>query len=104
MDRFYLYVFIMALTTYLIRVLPFVLFKREIRGAFMTSFLYYVPYVCLAAMTFPAILTAPGNAAVGGIAFVCALIAAFSGIPIPAVAVLASAAAYVAELFLLGGG
>ena len=66
----------MAGVTYLIRMLPLVLFKREITSPFVKSFLYYVPYACLAAMTFPAILTAtaggtllafdPGPIAPGG--------------------------------------
>ena len=58
----------MALTTYLIRVLPFVLFKKEITSRFIRSFLYYVPYVCLAAMTFPAVLSSTGSfySALGG--------------------------------------
>ena len=54
----YLYILVMAGVTYLIRMLPLVLFKREITSPFVKSFLYYVPYACLAAMTFPAILTA----------------------------------------------
>ena len=53
----YLYILVMAGVTYLIRMLPLVLFKREITSPFVKSFLYYVPYACLAAMTFPAILT-----------------------------------------------
>ena len=48
----YLYILVMAGVTYLIRMLPLVLFKREITSPFVKSFLYYVPYACLAAMTF----------------------------------------------------
>ena len=51
----YIYIFVMAAVTYLIRMLPLVLFKKEITSPFVKSFLYYVPYACLAAMTFPAI-------------------------------------------------
>lgn len=54
----YVYILVMAGVTYLIRMLPLVLFKKEITSSFVKSFLYYVPYACLAAMTFPAILTA----------------------------------------------
>ena len=54
----YLYILVMAGVTYLIRMLPLVLFKREITSPFVKSFLYYVPYACLAAMTFPAIIVA----------------------------------------------
>ena len=54
----YLYILVMAAVTYLIRMLPLALAKNEIRSPFIKSFLYYVPYACLAAMTFPAILKA----------------------------------------------
>lgn len=54
----YIYILVMAGVTYLIRVLPLVLVKKEITSPYVKSFLYYVPYACLAAMTFPAILTA----------------------------------------------
>ena len=53
----YIYIFVMAGVTYLIRMLPLVLAKKEISSPFIKSFLYYVPYACLAAMTFPAILS-----------------------------------------------
>ena len=53
----YLYIFVMAVTTYLIRVLPMTLFRKPIRSRFVRSFLHYVPYTCLTAMTFPAILS-----------------------------------------------
>ena len=49
----YVYILVMAGVTYLIRMLPLVLFKKEITSPFVKSFLYYVPYACLAAMTFP---------------------------------------------------
>ena len=54
----YLYILVVAGVTYLIRVLPLTLIRREIKNTFLRSFLYYVPYVTLAAMTFPAILHA----------------------------------------------
>ena len=49
----YVYIFTMALTTYLIRVLPLTIFRKPIRSRFLRSFLHYVPYACLTAMTFP---------------------------------------------------
>ena len=49
----YAYIFTMALTTYLIRVLPMTIFRKPIRSRFLRSFLHYVPYACLSAMTFP---------------------------------------------------
>ena len=54
----YVYIGLMALTTYLVRVLPILLIRKPIRNRFVQSFLYYVPYVTLAVMTFPAILKA----------------------------------------------
>ena len=57
----YLYIAVVALVTYLIRVLPLTLIRREIKNPFLRSFLYYVPYVTLAAMTFPAIFFATDN-------------------------------------------
>ena len=51
----YIYILVMAAVTYLIRMLPLALSRKEITSPFIRSFLYYVPYACLAAMTFPAI-------------------------------------------------
>ena len=56
----YMYIFVMAAVTYLIRMLPLTLIRKEIKNTFIKSFLYYVPYVTLAVMTFPAILTISG--------------------------------------------
>ena len=57
----YLYILVMAGVTYLIRMLPLALSKKEITSNYIKSFLYYVPYACLAAMTFPAILYATAS-------------------------------------------
>ena len=54
----YIYIFVMAAVTYLIRMLPLTLIRKPIRNEFLRSFLYYVPYVTLSVMTFPAVLTA----------------------------------------------
>ena len=54
----FIYVAVMALTTYLVRLLPMTVFRKQITNRFIRSFLYYVPYACLAAMTFPAMLFA----------------------------------------------
>ena len=87
----YLYILVMAGVTYLIRMLPLVLFKREITSPFVKSFLYYVPYACLAAMTFPAILTATA----GGI--IVALIVAYREKSLLTVALFACAAVFIVE-------
>lgn len=62
------YIITMALMTYLIRMLPLTFFQREIKSTFVKSFLYYVPYAVLGAMTFPAIFTSGGSlaACIGG--------------------------------------
>ena len=76
----YLYIAVVALVTYLIRVLPLTLIRREIKNPFLRSFLYYVPYVTLAAMTFPAILHATDSLWSGLAALVAGvLVAWFSG-------------------------
>lgn len=68
--NFYIYVLVMAVVTYLIRMVPLVLMDREIKNTFIKSFLYYVPYAALASMTFPAILfsTTQLAAAIAGLA------------------------------------
>ena len=62
----YLYILVMAVVTYLIRMIPLALIRGKIRNRFVKSFLYYVPYACLMAMTFPAVFyaTAEGDAAI----------------------------------------
>ena len=70
----YLYIFAMAVTTYLIRMLPLTIFRKPIRSRFLKSFLHYVPYACLTAMTFPAILTSTDTLAGGVAALVVAVV------------------------------
>ena len=97
----YVYILVMAGVTYLIRALPLVLFKREITNPFIKSFLYYVPYACLAAMTFPAILTAPTGGIIAGAAgLAAALLAALREKSLLTVAFCACAAVFVAERVL----
>ena len=93
----YLYILVMAGVTYLIRMLPLVLFKREITSPFVKSFLYYVPYACLAAMTFPAILTATAGGIISGAAGLVALIVAYREKSLLTVALFACAAVFIVE-------
>ena len=96
-----MYIFVMAAVTYLIRMLPLVLFKKEITSPFLKSFLYYVPYACLAAMTFPAILTAPSSGmAAGATGLIAALIAAYLERSLLTVALIACGAVFVVERVL----
>ena len=96
----YAYIAVMALTTYLIRVLPLTVFRKPIRSRFIRSFLYYVPYACLSAMTFPAILSSTESLAGGCAALVAAVVLAFRGKTLIVVAMGASGAAFLAELLL----
>ena len=75
----YLYIFTMALTTYLIRVLPLTIFRKPIKSRFLRSFLHYVPYCCLTAMTFPAILSSTASMISGAAAMIVAVILAYRG-------------------------
>ena len=98
MNTIYIYILVMAGVTYLIRMLPLVLFKKEITSPFIKSFLYYVPYACLAAMTFPAILTATSAGIISGAAaLIVALIVAYKEKSLLTVAVCACAAVFIAE-------
>lgn len=96
----YIYILAMALTTYLIRVLPMTLFRRPIRSRFVRSFLYYVPYACLSAMTFPAILSSTESVISGAAALVTAVILAFRGKSLIVVALASSAAVFLTERIL----
>ena len=94
----YLYIAAMALTTYLIRMLPLTIFRKPIKSRFLRSFLYYVPYACLTAMTFPAILTSAGTLAAGIGALAVAVVLAYFGKSLVAVALSSSAAVFVINL------
>ena len=97
----YLYILVMAGVTYLIRVIPLALTKKEITNPFIKSFLFYVPYACLAAMTFPAILYATSSVISAAVGFAVALIAAYKEKSLLTVAVLACAAVFIAERILV---
>ena len=98
MNNVYIYILVMAGVTYLIRMLPLVLFKKEITSPFIKSFLYYVPYACLAAMTFPAILTVTSAGIISGAAaLIVALIVAYKEKSLLTVAVCACAAVFIVE-------
>lgn len=100
MHNVYIYIFGMALVTYLIRVLPLTLIRKEIKNKTIRSFLYYVPYVTLAVMTFPAILDATQTPISAIAALVVAVVMAYFGGGLFPVAVLSSVTVFVLELFL----
>ena len=91
---------IMCLTVYCIRMLPFLVFRREITNTWLRSFLYYVPYVTLAVMTFPAIIEATQSPIAGIIALAVGIILSFIGAGLFPVACACCAVVFVAELFL----
>lgn len=93
----YLYIFTMAMTTYLIRCLPLTIFRKPIRSRFLRSFLHYVPYCCLTAMTFPAILTSTATILSGAAALIVGVILAYRGKSLLTVSVAASAAVILTE-------
>lgn len=96
----YLYIAAMAITTYLIRLLPLTIFRKTIRSRFLRSFLCYVPYACLTAMTFPAILSSTGSLISGVAALVVAVVLAYRGKSLLTVALSSSAAVLITELLL----
>ena len=93
----YAYILTMAVTTYLIRVLPLTVFRKPIRSRFIRSFLHYVPYACLTAMTFPAILYSTESVLSGLGALILAVILAFRGKSLLTVSLASCAAVYVIE-------
>ncbi len=91
---------VMAATIYLVRALPLTLLKKEIRSPFIRSFLYYVPYVTLSVMTFPAILTATSSIWSGAAALIVAAFLAYRGKSLFQVSTAACAAVFALELVL----
>jgi len=96
-----LYLAVIALVTYLIRMLPFTLFRREIKSTFFRSFLVYVPYAVLGAMTFPAILYSTSHLASAAVGLAVSVILAWFGRGLLTVAVSACAAVYLTEWLML---
>ena len=99
--RTWLYIAVMALVTYLIRALPLTVFHKKIQNRWVRSFLYYVPYVTLAVMAFPAIITATSTPVSGIVAFLVAVVVAWIDGNLFKVAVASCVAVYVTELIVL---
>lgn len=96
----YLYIAVMSAVTLGIRILPLTLVRRPIRNRFVCSFLYYVPYVTLAVMTFPAILDATQAPLAAAVALAAGILAAWFGAGLFPVACLCCGIVFVMELFL----
>jgi len=99
-NNIWIYIFLMAAATYAVRVLPLTLIRKPIRNRFFRSFLFYVPYVTLAVMTFPAILHATRSPAAGGAALILGIVSAWFGAGLFPVALICCASVFVLELFL----
>ena len=96
----YIYILAMAVTTYLIRMLPLTVFRKPIKSRFVKSFLHYVPYACLTAMTFPAILYDTTWIFSGIAALVVAVILAYRGKSLLTVSLASCAAVFFCERIL----
>ena len=95
-----IYIAVMAGVTYIIRMVPFTMFRKKIKSRFLKSFLYYIPYAVLSAMTIPAIFFATGSVISAAVGAAAAMILAYFGLPLIAVALSSSAAAYITGLVL----
>lgn len=101
-QSFFVYVLVMALVTYLTRMVPLVLFRRRIRSTFVRSFLAYVPYAVLSAMTLPGILYSTGSVSSAAAGLAVAAVLSWREKSLLAVALCAAAAALAVGL-LTGG-
>ena len=96
----YIYIFVMAFATWCMRVIPSMVMKKPISNRFVQSFLYYVPYVTLAVMTFPAIVEGTQSPVAGAAALIAGLIAAWLGAELFGVAVVCCVTVFVIEFFI----
>ena len=101
MHNIYVYIAIMAAVTLCIRILPLTLIRKQIKNKFLKSFLYYVPYVTLAVMTFPAIMDATQSPIAGAAALLAGIIAAWLGAGLFPVSMLCCLVVFFLELFLV---
>ena len=99
-ENIWIYILCMAAVGYAIRVLPLTLIRKEIKNRFLRSFLYYVPYVTLAVMTFPSIIDATQSPWSGWAALIAGIAAAWFGLDLLKVAVTCCGVVLVLELFL----
>ena len=91
---------VMAIVTYIIRALPITLFRKEIKSKWLKSFLYYIPYAVLGAMTFPAIFFSTGSVFSASLGLVGAMLMAFFDIELMAAAVTSVIIAFVSSFFV----
>lgn len=97
----WLYIAVMFAVIYIIRVLPLTIFRKKIQNRFIRSFLYYVPYITLAVMTFPAIIEATQSPLAGAAALVLGIVLAWCGAGLFPVSVACCVIVFISELFLV---
>ena len=97
----YISIFTAFFVSYLIRVLPLTLIRKPIKNRFIKSFLYYVPYITLAVMTFPSIIEATQSPVAGIIALVVGIVLSYFGAGLFPVACACCAVVFAAEFFLI---
>ena len=100
MDNIYIYILIMALTIFLIRVLPLTLIRKKIKNKILRSFLFYVPYVTLAVMTFPAIIYATDSIWSGIAALIMGVALSYLGVSLFGVAISSCGVVFIIELIM----
>ena len=100
MKDFWIYLLILAGSTYLVRAIPFAALRKKINNRFIKSFLYYIPYAVLSAMTLPAAFYATGNVISGATGLIVGGIFAYKGKSLTLVAVVSCASAFAAECIL----
>jgi len=96
----WIYILIMVVTTNLIRILPVTVIRKKINNRFLKSFLYYVPYVTLAVMTFPAIMHATASPLAGLVALLFGIVAAWLGLGLFPVSIICCACVFVLEMVI----
>ena len=96
----YIYIAVMFAVSYTIRILPLTLIRKPIKNQFIQSFLYYVPYVTLAVMTFPAIIEATQTPISGAAALAAGILVAWCGAGLFPVSVICCVLVFVIELFV----
>lgn len=95
-----IYIAVMAGVTYLVRMIPFTMMRKKIQSRFLRSFLYYIPYAVLSAMTIPAIFYSTGDMITAVIGTIVAVVLAYLNLPLIVVALAAAGAAFVSGLFI----
>ena len=100
--EFFIYLLILCLSTYLIRAIPFAAARKKIENVFIRSFLYYIPYTVLSAMTFPAALYATGNVTAAAVGLAVGMIFALWGKSLTTVAVVSCLTVLAVDL-IMGG-